>query len=827
MSIGILAFALPIGNIVAKRLFTIRLMEINFEAWSLINNTSKPSMLISYFLIAVIFFLYYLFLVRWMMNRSEKLLENKIVQSFITSIPLVFAYFLSLLFFNLSLFYLVQKGQYFLLLLGALVWIIILFVPIGSMIDEFICRPLKKTYKNYALILLCILSFIVVLIFLPYLKGGFPVANEFMSVPEETILKGVPVQNIPYIKKHYITGLEPYDPYTQWNQPLVFIKYGVHVENPTKLLLWIKSENLSGRQSIPRNQRYFYDARSSKLFVTYPLPGELRSLHYILSQSEEKSLNHQMLRNISKNHSREEFKFLEKNKMEFFDQSLAGHFFHHQAMIFGTISSYLIGKPRDQMSFIYGWGNTMLLIKLVQLTGRISFRHYTQIMYPFYILYFFSVLIVAAFIFQNIWFVLLSGALLLLTIVFTGFESIRIAPGFNPLRHFLDVYVLMFFFLYARTKKTGFLLISAGLSILMILADREFGVILGVAFLANLIINNLSKKNCLMEWAICIAYIPAAIGVYFIGNSHKQGTQIYTLLGLGIPPTPLKLLLTIFIGFGLFYFLVSIVKTEDENVNSLRFFIFYFQGLLVYYVWNPALNHFWSLGGPMTILLLLGLKVAFSIKPLGRYEKRLPLLLFACIGLILIPSLAKYFLDEHQYLKNFETHRVYTWNFPAAGFQSTMDPVPFADAVMKIKKYAPDHWIYLISKYDDILPWLSGKYSAMPYSQLALNLVTRHEVLNAARSITDGCPQYLFVDADIERILVGDIPDHNDKLAQLADNVAPATDRAVLLESQKKVFELVKNDYQPFEKGLLITVYKRISPCVDGNKTPLLFGSIR
>ena len=90
-----------------------------------------------------------------------------------------------------------------------------------------------------------------------------------------------------------------------------------------------------------------------------------------------------------------------------------------------------------------------------------------------------------------------------------------------------------------------------------------------------------------------------------------------------------------------------------------------------------------------------------------------------------LPSLKDYHLAENNFKKIFVDHKIYQWDFPTAKFKSTMNPAYFYNAVSLIKKYSSGtDSIYMVSKYDTILPFLAGKYSVKKSAMLNALIIT-------------------------------------------------------------------------------------------------------
>jgi hypothetical protein len=176
-----------------------------------------------------------------------------------------------------------------------------------------------------------------------------------------------------------------------------------------------------------------------------------------------------------------------------------------------------------------------------------------------------------------------------------------------------------------------------------------------------------------------------------------------------------------------------------------------------------------------------------------------------------LPSAILFYKDSYSFNRIFSSHRLYQWSFPTAKLTSTIDPILFEHAVALIERYNPNQAIYLISKYDDILPILAGKYMAFPYPELATNLITNNDVNAMVSLINQAKPTYIFVDTDINRNMASDIFANGDPISKrwlLHDH---SFDRAIVLTRLKPLFSGIKKDYRPIAKSELITVYQRVA----------------
>ena len=183
-------------------------------------------------------------------------------------------------------------------------------------------------------------------------------------------------------------------------------------------------------------------------------------------------------------------------------------------------------------------------------------------------------------------------------------------------------------------------------------------------------------------------------------------------------------------------------------------------------------------------------------------------LIVGALGFVYVPGLFAYYTTKSEYEEVFATHRTYEWNLERAQFRSTMNPKDFLDSVSLIQQYAnSENGIYIISKYDNVLPFLAKKYSAMPFFDVQWVLLTEHEVNLCIERIKAMKPPHLFVDTDIERNLNGEII--RIPIPRLGDLGYEPLSRVQRLNLLKDVFAAVKDDYELEMSSGLLAVYKR------------------
>ena len=79
--------------------------------------------------------------------------------------------------------------------------------------------------------------------------------------------------------------------------------------------------------------------------------------------------------------------------------------------------------------------------------------------------------------------------------------------------------------------------------------------------------------------------------------------------------------------------------------------------------------------------------------------------------------MVRFYGEKSQFQRSFGAHRTYRWNFERARVVSTLNPEVMQEAVACVEKYTPDLGrVYILSKYDNLIPFLAKRYSATPSS---------------------------------------------------------------------------------------------------------------
>lgn len=807
----------------------VRLLE-----WSMLNDPSaKPGELIQFGLTALALFIFFLLTYLWL-SKKDNLINSRVI-AFLqkeSNHNYLVGYFVLLALFSILLW--LWVGTSLVKFIFCIVfWSILSFLPFTSLLDVSSLSDKKQKYLFYVISGLLFIELIFMLS--PFIFGRLFVANDYMDIPEQTFLNGRYVDNTSYINTNNIGGVIKYDPrIDKGSSPIAPKDLSIKLNATEELLIFVE----------PYKHKYFYDTKTETLTISGPMTNDERSsLEFMIGDNDKGKLmkmfttsnmyypkvdviglysdkdtpNLSRSKKVFKNYDSEAFEFIMKNKIEIKNQALAGHFFHHHNYQLGPLNERILGKDPAKINYTYGWFSSIMIEKIMQVIGGINFQNYFKTNYIFYLIYYLIIIAVISIIFRDIRFTSIALLIMLGSLHYLRYPDLIKAPGFNPIRHFFDPLVLLFLFYSVTKRKYAYLITCLGLAAFSILVSKEFGIFMFLALattLALFFVASPRKKENYLNYAILFAGIIAAFSFILMTNRGANSLFFYTLIGVSVPLITTKGLILFQLLFVPFY--IFIIKSRDSD-NPLKYLLLYLllytQMASVYFVWNPAFNHLHTLAPIWGIMLVILFKMALEyplLEPLKRgYLLPSALIIFS---IYYVPAVAFYNFEKYQYDQVRESHRIYEWKLERASFDSTMDPSLFEHDVKLINKYAPNTMgIYIISKYDNLLPFISKKYSTMPYIELVTSLVTKKEINNCINIILKDKPDYIFVDTDIDRNFNGDIYYENDPVVtMLYPKLNDASrGRVIMFKYLREVYHGVAKDFEMVENGLLISVYKR------------------
>jgi len=502
--------------------------------------------------------------------------------------------------------------------------------------------------------------------------------------------------------------------------------------------------------------------------------------------------------------------WLKSNQFEIRWQVLSRFMIHHNSFMFIPISDFMLDKNIHTINAQYGLGGTQFFAKVFSLIGDVSFDNWLKVSYAFYYFYFgLFVAIVFAITRSLAW----TTAIFLVSLTLVnnrGYDFLLLPPGESPWRHFFDIAIIYFLYLYGEKKRIIYYLFALGLGILSVALSPQVGLMIFVATIVSGIFYTYYEKRPLMLilMASFIALI-AAMGSFVFLSSANDLAQYYLDGVIGFPISSLQLFkIFVFFSLGYVVFLKILRDRLLPNYGYLLFLIIYAQELILYVVWHYDINGFKSRAFIYVLTVALLLFPFRKMVSHNRWKNYFVLAFSLTIATVYIGSIANVHKSKRDYEKIFDHHVTYQWTMDRAHILSTMNPIYFQNGVDLIQKYSKaQNGIYIVSEYDNFLPFLAHKYSLMPFFDLKWYLLTPKELHKSITTLQTKKPKYLFVDTGIDRDLNLEIIDS--ELPEIGYLHQESIWRAQRLRLLNDVFQGVANDYELVEKGDLISVYQR------------------
>ncbi|MDP3588627.1 MAG: hypothetical protein Q8R58_11295 [Sulfuricurvum sp.] len=501
--------------------------------------------------------------------------------------------------------------------------------------------------------------------------------------------------------------------------------------------------------------------------------------------------------------------WIDFNRFEVHWQILSRFMIHHNSFMFIPIGDIALDKNISMINAQYGLGSAWLFEKLFSWIGGISFDGWLKINYASYYLYFgFFIIILFAITRSFSW----TTAIFLLSIALVnnrGYDFLLLPPGESPWRHIFDIVIVYLIFLYTEKKTFVYYLLALIFGVISVVINPQIGLMIFVATIISGLFYMYRERIHISGMAIITTIAMILGGSAFIFLSSANDMAQYYLDGvIGFPISfyeMFKILIIFIVGYLLLW---KILKDRlSLNYMHLVFLVIYVQELMFYVVWHYNGDGFRSRA--YIYVLTVGL-LLFPLRKIivDRWKNYLTIALTVVIGVFYISSVKHVIKSKVHYEEVFQHHVTYEWNMDRAHIISTMNPLYFQNDVDLIKKYSKDkNGIYIVSEYDNFLPFLAHKYSLMPFFDLKWYLITPKEFDKSIKILELNKPEYIFVDTGIDRNINNEIIDS--KLPKIGYLYQESVWRIQRLKLLYKVFQDVSNDYQLVEKGYLISVYKR------------------
>lgn len=671
-----------------------------------------------------------------------------------------------------------------------------------------------------------IIAFAVV----PAIDGSVVLKNDYIEIPGKTRLPdGRVVVNQTYINTNHIDGFAIPDIMAPPGHRVDLDHYP-HTEAPdSEFVHFLTSTSL---------QSFFYRNDTHTLYVhSNALPMVLAQAQHDAPDEDSANLvkaltfaTHQKLTDERLQQADPSISnFIAINRYELAAQVQLGRFFYHHTYFFGPILSYSLGIPPKQISMLYGFGSTLSLAHLFKWMGGVTLDHYFTVFYAAYLAYALLVLITAALILSDRRYLCIIIVGLFGYLVLPGYEDFLQAPGFNPLRHWLDfvTFLCVFGFVRSRSRTMGLAVVVS--STLAIWWSAEFGVLGMISVFAGLLCAGLSDRAFRVRAAV-IAALTAIAGILTIGYLHQfaapNPTAVYSLIGVSMPVTDSHfvdltaslVMLALVCVIGLLVYGQAASRRAQALASVGISASSYFVASLMYVVWYPSSHHLAPLA-PSFALAFACLSKAMWVDhhASGNWERRVLAGAPAFLTLLLLPALVSFGVEFRHYHASTARHVVFDWKFDMLNARTTMDPAPFQRAVELMRKYEPSDRVVLLSKYSHLLPLLAARYNDVGLPEIESTLVSEREESIVENAVRRSHNRYIFVDSTIDDPMLGEIPDAQGVFSAMPGFVDQATGRVLALSVLKTVFDNVRSDYRLVETSPVLSVYERVGAANPGS----------
>lgn len=511
------------------------------------------------------------------------------------------------------------------------------------------------------------------------------------------------------------------------------------------------------------------------------------------------------------------------NAIEFTHQDMARGQINHIAHILNPMNEYELGKPLRDTYIQYGLGNTFLMKWVMELFGGLSLHSYYKT-YLLYIVYLFLFLILLFSLFRES--IYIVGAFTGLTLCFflMGYIAYVIAPGIIPSIHLMDAPAIVFLIAFFRRKNPLYFVLASLSGILGIIINGQFGISLFAALFVATSFFIFENKSGLPRLFWFISLILAACAGLIAWKYSQIGmisnTFPYFLAGLFSWPAP-----NYIIGLTILYLVMSYAFTFllRESRSDLKYVFVclfcYCQAILLYFYWSGIINHLYPILPFFSLQLFLMLRIAretFSRTASVWAERIQRIVVIAIMIFMIMIALAAYpfYKQKNAFYNSFTEHKCYTWTFDKASLITTIPTETIQESVFLIRKYsnAEKPEVFILSKYDNLIPFLAHRYSAAPFFDVSSYLFSKKEFNLTVETIKKSKPKYLFVDTNIDQSqdLLPVLHKYKSLLPQYSlSNGQESIARMGRYEALRAIFDEFRINYEKIEHGSLISVYKR------------------
>ena len=656
--------------------------------------------------------------------------------------------------------------------------------------------PIKKVLMKRWLFVLFSISLFCLISIEPFRVVSGPVflMNEYPDVYGETYVKGEVVNN-----KSFLESIKPYVCATQ-----VLVRRISRLEEggPDDF-----------HSFFIRNKQRDLELLQKRVVSTVEIdrsPGLFREVSFS-GRSEEDSC----IANMSKLDLEGIKQFYLANHLEYNHQNLGRGQINHFGHILNPINEYELGKRLADIYMQYGLGNTLLMKWTMDVFGGTSIHNYYKT-YIFYIIYYLFFLCMLVFLFKDGIYILGVYATIVASFFIQGYIAFLLGPGLIPSIHLLDTCVIISLIAFFRKNEAVFMGIGMTLCVASILINRHFGLGIFAAWMAAQIfyIYENTKYRARYKWVIVlISCVIIAVLTLYMSNAGSLSTVFpYFWAGLFSWPAPHWITIATIIYLIVSYIFLILLKEQRFALKYIYVFVFvYAQVFLLYFYWSGLLNHLPSVIPFFCLQIFIMFYIVQNHAINLRFVQRLISGLVVVLTVLSLGAMVfagrNFYQEKMTVDENFKSHKIYAWEFDKANVLTTMPANSIKKSIELIHKYSrkEEPGIVILSKYDGLLPFLSERYSLMPFFESTVYLFSEREYLMMLNVIKKHKPRYLFVDTEIHN--------HTKDLWETIYNIpafiAERDSRLGRYSLLKKLLHDIENDYEKIDQTDLISVYQR------------------
>jgi len=452
-----------------------------------------------------------------------------------------------------------------------------------------------------------------------------------------------------------------------------------------------------------------------------------------------------------------------KNRGSLNAEKQLGRFFFHHAFLYLPIVQTVHGLQHDGNSLPaqYGLGLTRTMATLLKWSGETTFQEYFKLYWIAPGLYVILASLLVLFFTRQVSLATATGVLIVGLLPFQSIDGLRLAPGFNPLRHLPDLICFGAVGIYAIRQTIASMLLRAGSIALLCWWNREFGFFMLAGSLVWFTLELASSRAHFKRIMLCALLEVCACALVLanlssVGDGNSLG--FYNLLGVGAPITKWRevgltaLVWVLMIGMAAIAkfrqpMQSRVVATEVGGVG-----IGYAAFASIYAIWNPSPGHFsvvWVCASvPVICLCHWGIEVLASVIEVPKYWLRAYLALILS-SFAIISSVSAAVSTEALFSNQAKSHLMFEWKFPGIEGTSSADPGPISEAIGLLEEQQADSPLVLISRFDVLLQIASGRVASLPFVDLPSSVIGWPVIDQIASEIARLHPKVIFMDRDI------------------------------------------------------------------------------